>query len=427
MSKLLQKHQSTSAANSAATQCGATPIPRVTQQRCKGIVDSDDKLSTKASETHKKVLSNPDATKDCKKRAQDILTMTGRFNRYRKALPAARAANELNKLGNEKDSQTNKNKRNQKCITMLPVDDAKKLNIELCLPPGTITDKMLRNDKTGFRAAIFRDESTGKLILAGRDTQPDSLVDWMTNTRNGQGIDTPQYQDMRDLTKVLVTENVSFDIAGYSKGGGLAQEAGLIAKNAEVYVFNGAGLHENSLARTGGGKNFDQLSARTHSFSAEGEFLTFMNNTTDGQQQLYNAEFLRKELAGEGRGVNPMKLKYRNPKMKLADKAKSWFAPDPDPDFKKDRIAYLAELDNMIEGHRKQFDAGKPITIFPPVRAGHHETVVNSGNWVPGLEGNNPNLARMAQHLMPRVLNPMEKSVQADRLLLNNFVDYCGR
>ena len=39
-----------------------------------------------------------------------------------------------------------------------------------------------------------------------------------------------------------------------------AQEAGMVSKKSEVYVFNSAGLHENSLARTGGQKSFDKLS-----------------------------------------------------------------------------------------------------------------------------------------------------------------------
>ena len=63
-------------------------------------------------------------------------------------------------------------------------------------------------------------------------------------------------------------------------------------------------------------KSFDKLEARTKSFSSEGEFLTFMNDTSDTKQQVANAKFLRDELKGGWFEAYPMKVKYRNPEMK---------------------------------------------------------------------------------------------------------------
>ncbi len=428
----LRKHRGVPAINNSTTQCKKAAQPTITQKRCKGVNTRDEALSEKALVTHKKVLDNPSASEDCKKRANHIQSIVERFNDYREALPYARATNELSNLGDEKDDASKQNARQQSCITLLPVDDASKLNAELGLPPGTITDEMLRDDKTGFRAGVFRDEGTGKLILVGRDTQPYSMVDWMTNTRNGQGEDTPQYKAMRELTQRLVKKNVDFNLAGYSKGGGLAQEAGLIARNSRVYVFNSAGLHENSLKRLKL-SSFDPLKARTRSYSARGDFLTFMNNTTDPQQQIANGRFLRDQLKG-GFGISPMKIKYRNPAMKAAHDEKGWFAPDPDPDFNKDKQAYLSELDSMIAGYEQKHARGETFRLFPPVRSGRHETVVNSGSalakHMPGagdIDASQPNFAKLIQHRMSVVLNAMEKSVKADRVALSAFAHHCGK
>lgn len=161
-----------------------------------------------------------------------------RFNRYREALPYARAALDMNKLG-DSPKPPKKDEPPQpkaKCLTRLPVT-AEALCKELGLPAGTIKDVDLRNDETGFRAAMYRDESTGTLILVGRDTQPTSLADWQTNTRNGDGKDTPQYVAMRKLSGALADRNIPFDMAGYSKGGGLAQEAGLMNTSGKVFVL----------------------------------------------------------------------------------------------------------------------------------------------------------------------------------------------
>lgn len=165
-------------------------------------------------------------------------------------------------------------------------------NAALGLPEGTIKDADLRNDKTGCRAALYRNESNGKLIRVPRDTQPDSLVDWKTNIDNGQGKDTKQYSAMRDLSGKLAKNNISFDLSGYSKGGGLAQEGALKSPKSKVVVFNSAGLNDASLARTGN-SSFDSLISRTQAYCAEGDFLTFMNQTTNPDKQITNAELER--------------------------------------------------------------------------------------------------------------------------------------
>jgi hypothetical protein len=366
-----------------------------------------------------------------------------RFNRYRQALPYARATADMNSLGDEKDSKTRQKKRKLKCLTMLP-DTGEELNRALGLPEGTIKNEDLRNDTTGFRAAVYRSESDGKLILVPRDTQPDSLVDWKTNTDNGQGLDTAQYKAMSEITGTLKQNGVEFDVAGYSKGGGLAQEGGLVSDNSKVFVFNSAGLHENSLARTGQ-SSFADLSSRTHAFNAEGDFLTFMNNTQDPEQQIANTRFLRDQLEGDWKGLNKMKIKYRNPAMKQAAEdaweeatwkaSTSLFNPnpyhyydDPDPNFEDYKKKYLKGIDTMITNAEEKLEKGEPFRLFPPVRADHKETLPNSIglNWESKVRNGNPNLAKLKQHLVENVTDGLEKTMKEDKKSMQEFVKKCG-
>jgi hypothetical protein len=350
----------------------------------------------------------------CAKKASTLAPVLQRFNRYRDALPSARAATDLNQLGDKAGDKAS----SMPCLTRLPTDGAG-LTQALGLPPGSIADSDLRDDTTGFRAAMYRDESTNSLILVPRDTQPDSLVDWETNTRNGTGLDTEQYTQMRQLTGTLKNDGVDFDLAGYSKGGGMAQEAGLVNTDAGVTVFNSAGLHDNSLTRTGT-DDFDSLTSRTKAFSAKGDFLTYMNNTTDPQQNLTNARFLRQELAGEGPGINPINIKTIDPATRSAK---------PGADFVQAKQDYLKELDDHIASTQSALDEGRAVEGFPPVRAGMKETINDSGSFAGNLLGANsdqPTLGKLYQHKTDGVLDSLESNVKDDRKTLQSFLSKCG-
>lgn len=404
---------------------------------CKLAKDADDKLSDAAAAriealTRKPVQKTgippatpasslmPSDASGCEKWAPTMVPALCRFNRYREALPYARAALDMNKLGDDpkppKKGEPPQPKA--KCLTRLPVN-AEALCKELGLPAGTITDSDLRDDKTGFRAAMYRDETTGKVILVGRDTQPTSLADWQTNTRNGDGKDTDQYTAMRELSGRLADNGVPFDMAGYSKGGGLAQEARLRSKKGRVFVFNSAGLPEQALPRTGN-VDFAGLERDTAAFSAENDFLTYMNETTDPNRQIANVKFLRAELAGTNRkGINPMKINHSNPDQDGRI----------DPGFKSDLDAYMDELDAKIDGMEKDHAAGRPIQAFPPVRAGQKETITHSTGLVGKVAGagsDGPGLGKLAQHQMDNVTDGLEKNFAKDQKSLSDFVKYCG-
>lgn len=256
------------------------------------------------------------------------------------------------------------------------------------------------------------------MILVPRDTQPDSLVDWQANTRNGLGIDTPQYQAMRGLTAKLAANDQVFDISGYSKGGGLAQQAGLLNPTSQVRLFNSAGVPDAMLEWTGQ-SDFASLTSRSRLFSSDGDFLTFMNTTTDPGQNIINARYLRNELAGVGSFVAPINIKTANPAMRGR----------ADPTFAAQKASYVDELDAHIRDMQTAFDTGAQVVGFPPVRAASKETIANSATTLGNLLGarsDQPTLGKLNQHKMQVVLNAMESDVKGDRGRLQTFMKACG-
>ena len=350
---------------------------------------------------------------DCAQQARALAPVAQRFDRYREALPSARAAADLNELGDKSGDEPSA----KPCLTRLPVQ-ADPLNATLGMPRGSLQDTDLRNDETGFRAALYRDESSGRMILVPRDTQPDSLVDWQANIRNGLGIETPQYKAMRSLSMKLASNDQVFDVAGYSKGGGLAQEAGLISGLSQVRLFNSAGVPDDMLAWTGQ-SDFDSLTSRTRAFSSDGDFLTYMNTTTDPGQDIINARFLKRELAGQGSLVAPIDIKTVNPAMR----------GHADPTFGAQKAAYMQELDDQITSMQTGYDTGAGVPGFPAVRAASRETIPDSATLLGNLLGagsDQPTLGKLAQHKMGVVLDALEKNVRDDRARLRAFLGRCG-
>ncbi len=394
------------AADDQLSQAGATRVAALTGARSTPSSSASAPAAAEGAPSGR-------VNSDCAQQARTLAPIVQRFDRYREALPSARAAADLNELGDKAGDEPSK----KPCLTRLPVDAAG-LNAVMGLPDGKVLPNDLRNDQTGFRAAMYRDEGTGKLILVPRDTQPDSLEDWQTNTRNGVGQDTPQYAAMRTLTQHLQASNQPFDIAGYSKGGGLAQEGGLVSTLSQVRVFNSAGLPDSALGWTGQ-TTFDDLVARTKGFSAEGEFLTFMNNTTDPGQNIINARFLQRELAGQGRGLNPINIKVRSPSMRGVN----------DPFFASDKQSYIEELGQHIDDMQTAYDTGGVVAAFPPVRAASKETIDDSmtlAGKLLGARSDQPTLGKLAQHKMSAVLDSMEQNVADDRKSLSSFLASCG-
>jgi hypothetical protein len=352
----------------------------------------------------------------CQQEAASMNETAGQFQRYLSALPGARSAQDMNSLGDRADAPMN-----QPGLKRLPLNAAD-LNKALGIDPSSpnaIEDRDLRNDTTGYRAALYQSESDGNIIMVSRDTEPHSLVDWKANIENGEGKDTKQYQAARNLAAKLHNAGKQFDVAGYSKGGGLAQEAGLVSPDSKVYVFNSAGLNSASLARTGNA-NFVGLASRTSAFSSEGDFLTFMNNTADQAGQLANARFLRDQLAGPSgwslaAAAKPIQIQYESP-ANMNSK---------DPRYLSDRRDFLKDIDAMIAS-KEANPGGSPL--FPPVRAGSFDTIPNSTTWMNRQLGANdpgPTLGKLAQHQISNVVAPMEHQIEVDRAAMKDFLKSC--
>jgi len=356
----------------------------------------------------------------CQRAAVAIRPIARRLMLYTEALPFALAASDLNRLSDHPDDG-----KSPQCLTMLSEDPAE-LAAQLGLDPRALGPTDLRDDRVGFRAAVYRSERTGGYILVARDTQRHSLVDWQTNTESGQGRETDQYRKMQLLAQKLATRGVRFDIAGYSKGGGMAQEAALYSPDSRAVVFNSAGLSQASLERAATSTR-SSLQARTTAFSSEGDFLTYMNTATDGQRQLDNAEFLSRELAKGGLG--PIGITYSNPAVKkLKDKQLPW-EPNPDPSLKKEKQKYIESLRQMIRDAEADQKAGKELHLFPPVRAGTHETIPNSMSWRGQLlraDADEANYGRLYQHTMEHVVPPMKDRIREDSKLVKAFLQSCS-
>jgi hypothetical protein len=80
-------------------------------------------------------------------------------------------------------------------------------------------------------------------------------------------------------------------------------------------------------------------------------------------------------------------------------------------------------FDDKIKSMEESKASGQIVHSFPPVRAGQQET--SPGKSLNSSAGG-PNLGKLAQHQMKNVLDPMEKTVEEDKLILKNFLACCG-
>jgi hypothetical protein len=110
----------------------------------------------------------------------------------------------------------------------------------------------------GFQAALYRDYVSGGYRLALRGTEMgewDGMFDWIDNIRQALLGDSRQYDAAILLAwatnKLDTVRGRGFELTGHSLGGGLASAAA-IANEIHADVFNGAGVHRNSLFQNNG-------------------------------------------------------------------------------------------------------------------------------------------------------------------------------
>lgn len=146
-----------------------------------------------------------------------------------------------------------------------------------------LAPKMLRNGKSGFDAAIYRNDQ-GQYVVAFRGTDqwfgPEG-ADIKANGGQALGLTTEQYQQAILLARRAVEAfgkgNVIF--TGHSLGGGLASAA-MLATGAPGVTFNAAGLSDNTLRSLNPGKTPNAIreelagSGQIRRYNVEGELLT---------------------------------------------------------------------------------------------------------------------------------------------------------
>jgi hypothetical protein len=86
---------------------------------CTEAKGKDDILIHGARERAGVVLARKQTGSICDNKARQVGEIAGRMDRYRAALPGARAARDLNELGNNPGGPVN-----QPCLTRLPLDAA---------------------------------------------------------------------------------------------------------------------------------------------------------------------------------------------------------------------------------------------------------------------------------------------------------------
>jgi pimeloyl-ACP methyl ester carboxylesterase len=295
----------------------------------------------------------------------------------------------------------------------------------------------LRDDASGFHAEVYHSYADGKTYLTFQGVDPNSYNDWDTSIKNGAGIDTAQYSHARSLARKMQASGVEFDVVGHSLGGGLAQEAGLIASESRVYTFNSAGLHEASLARTGA-RNFDSLDRRTQAFRTQDDYLTYMQETRDYNEQLENARYLYQQLRGEADLIDPIQIRGRNTQFDDGDMQMRTIPGSriprrhftPSRAYAADVEKFFNELREKISEAERSVANGRNPNLFPPAR-GERTMIPGETNFhIPFLNRSDEkggSLAKLKQHQMKTVMKRMEEQKTKDERELKKYTSHHPR
>ena len=362
------------------------PCPAKGQEKAQADQALVDQVLAKARLEQEKGTTSPETAA--------ALAAVNSFNQYNEAMTYARAA--ANVYDPSKPAEG---------LTTLS-NDLNKANAELGLEPGTLQASDFTDDKTGFRAALYKSDATGKYILAFAGTNPSSLVDWKTNIDNGDNKDTQQYVEARALANRMKNLGISVDITGHSKGGGLATEAGLINTRAKVWTFNSAGLASASLARTST-TSFDNLTNRTQAFHGAGEFLTTIQTEKDPDKQIKNAENLLHSFKGSWYNHGPLN---KIAPLKILQQDNTGAPVNP-----KERDAFFKDLDGLISDAKQKRAAGQKVDLFP-VAVGQSVPIGKTSVL------DNLGLYALLRHTMPQVEGDLNKGIKADRSTMTKYL-----
>lgn len=130
-----------------------------------------------------------------------------------------------------------------------------------------------------FRAALYRSDIDGSVVVAYKGTTFSSLSDWKNNGQQALGFQSDYYDRSIKLAQKLSDElGTNFETTGHSLGGGLSS-AGSVVAGVPGTTFNAAGLQPNTIARAGG--NIAQGSQLINAYHVSGEILTGFQENKD--------------------------------------------------------------------------------------------------------------------------------------------------
>ncbi len=133
------------------------------------------------------------------------------------------------------------------------------------------------HEESGFRAVLFGNTKTGKVVLSFAGTKASDLTgDWKANVCQGIGLKSKQYE-LATATAAEFKKRFGdrLEIVGHSLGGGLASAAALIYE-VPATTFNPAGVHLATVARHG--KNRSAAEDLIVVYRVRGEILTTLEN-----------------------------------------------------------------------------------------------------------------------------------------------------
>ncbi len=136
------------------------------------------------------------------------------------------------------------------------------------LTPGDFHDP-----DSGFDAAVYREAGTGRIIIAYRGTEADSMRDWRTNAGQGVGMDMEQYRRAATLARAIrrAYPDAPMEITGHSLGGGLATLASA-ATGIPATTFNAANVHPDTYGYSGADPSWVPVGSTN--YTVDGEPLT---------------------------------------------------------------------------------------------------------------------------------------------------------
>lgn len=137
--------------------------------------------------------------------------------------------------------------------------------------------KLTEIPDSDFRADVFKGPD-GQYVVAFKGTTPSSLEDWKNNVQQGTGNTSEYYsRAMKIAEQINANQPGNVEYVGHSLGGGLASVAAAM-NGSPATTFNAAGLHDNTLLRTG----IVPDSGSTEAYYVEGDILSALQDNAFG-------------------------------------------------------------------------------------------------------------------------------------------------